>query len=270
VIVAHVESVPLVAREVRRRRLPFLLDVQNVYSRYYAASGDTAVAAHWRRREYEALSVATVATACSLEEVEALAGLDAPVSIELAPNGVDPAEWPETALAAERSPVVAFFGALGHRPNAEGLRWMVDHVWPEIVLAMPEAQLLVFGPGEPQVREAPGVVFRGRVEDLASALGGVRVVAIPIVHGVGARVKFGEALASGAAVVSTSVGREGFDVTEGYVCADAPSAFAEACLALLRDPARAAALGQVGRAIALDGFTWERTTTALLTFARAL
>jgi glycosyltransferase involved in cell wall biosynthesis len=65
-------------------------------------------------------------------------------------------------------------------------------------------------------------------------------VVVPLRVGGGTRLKIYEAMATGKAVVSTSVGAEGLDVTDGrdIVLADDPSAFAEAVVMLLRDPER--------------------------------
>jgi polysaccharide biosynthesis protein PslH len=63
------------------------------------------------------------------------------------------------------------------------------------------------------------------------------VVVVPLRVGGGTRLKIYEAMATGKAVVSTSVGAEGLDVQHGQdiVLADAPVAFAEAVTALLQD-----------------------------------
>jgi polysaccharide biosynthesis protein PslH len=263
IVAAHVESLPLLRGAAPG--IPLLVDFHNVHSRYHADRGESPAAESWRVREADALRAASLSLACSDEEAAALRAHVPDARVEVAPHGVEPSEWPDSALAEEREAAAAFFGALTHTPNAEGLRWLVERVWPHV----PDARLVVLGPGEPPL-EAPRVEFAGRVDDLARALGGVRVVVVPIVSGVGARVKFVEGLASGAAVVSTSVGAEGFAADGAFVRADAPEAFARACVQLLRDSARAAELGRAGRAAALERFTWERTTEPLVRWAESL
>lgn len=263
-VVAHVESVPLVAGALARAGIPWLVDFQNVYSRWHAIRGDTRAARAWRRRERRALRAASAASACSPEERDALVGL-AGGNVIVAGNGVAPAEWPDDALGRRRPPVAAFFGSFAHHPNHHGLEWFTSRVWPAVKAARPDATMLLVGPGAPPAAtlSAPGVVHLGRVDNLAACLGEVRVVVVPIVEGVGSRVKFGEALASGAAVVSTSVGAEGFDAAGSFTLADEPRAFAEATVRLLGDEAGAGALGAAGRALALDRFSWSRTTAPI-------
>ena len=77
---------------------------------------------------------------------------------------------------------------------------------------------------------------------------------VPNQDGPGTRVKFGEALASGAAVVSTNHGAEGFDVgPEICTLADSPDAFASAVIRLLTNRDEAFTMGKRGRGIRAGG-----------------
>lgn len=261
-VVAHVESLP----HVRRALLgtPFLLDFHNVNSRWHAAHGEASEASLWRRREQDALREAAVATACSAEEARALGG-----GVEFAGHGVAPDEWPESALASDRKLAAALFGSWDHQPNAEAGRWLAAEIWPAVIAAVPEARLVLAGPGEPppELLALAGVDHVGRADSLAELLGSVRLALVPIRGGIGARVKFGEALASGAAVVSTTEGAEGFEADGAYARADGAAEFAGACVELFRDEARARELGAAGRRLALTRLTWEHTTEPIARFA---
>lgn len=269
-VVVHIESVPHVRRALSLSAIPWLLDLQNVNSRWHRSRRETFAALQWRLREAIALRHASMATVCSREEADALLRATPRSCIEVAALGVDPMEWPTEALATQRAPVIGFFAAWGHSPNREGAEWMAQGVWPRVRRMVPEARLLLAGPGNPpgMLLARPGVQHVGRVDDLASFLGNVRVAVVPIIHGIGARMKFGEALASGAAVVSTSTGAEGFEAEGAFARADDAEAFAWACIELLRDAERAAALGSAGRALALERFRWEETTEPIFRFVR--
>ncbi len=269
-VVAHVESVPNVRGALAKHRLPWLLDFQNVNSRWYLARGKRHSAVAWMRRERAALRWAATATACSDEERCALLAVSAGAHVEVVGNGIAPEEWPETALQERRRPDIAVASSWTHEPNRDGARWLAREVWPTIRSAVPEARLLLAGPGAPPrlALETAGIEHLGRVDDLASLMGSVRVSVVPIVKGIGARVKFGEALASGAAVVSTSTGAEGFDAAGCFVTADDPTSFAGACIDLLRAPDRAAALGRAGREVAFGRYTWEQRCDPLVQWVR--
>lgn len=265
-VVAHVESLPHVQRMLARRGLPVLVDFHNVNSRWHAARGEHRTTSDWRRRERAALRLASLAAACSEEERDALRALGSDTIVEVAGHGIARDEWPDDALADEREPVLSLFGAWRHGPNRDAAKWLATHVWPTVRKEVPAARLVLAGPGEPppDVVATPGIEFAGRVDALARLLGRVRVVVVPIREGIGARVKFGEALASGAAVVSTSAGAEGFEADGAFVRADEPADFARACVALLRDEQRARLLGFAGRALAFERLGWERTSEPII------
>lgn len=267
-VVAHIESVPHVRRALARRHIPWLLDLHNVNSRWHAARGERLDASLWRLRERAAIRSAAQTTVCSSEELDALVAGNA--RVEVAAHGVDAAEWPAAALAAERAPTVAYFGAWDHGPNREGAQWLAERVWPAVLQRAPQARLVLAGPGQPPpgILSLEGVEYAGRVDDLARFLGSVRVVAVPILNGIGARMKFGEALASGAAVVSTTAGAEGFAADGAFACADDAAGFAIACARLVADNDEATALGQLGRRLALERFQWPATSAPIVRFAR--
>ncbi len=81
----------------------------------------------------------------------------------------------------------------------------------------------------------------------------------PLRMGGGTRFKILEAAALGKAMVSTSLGCEGFPVQNGreLVIADSPREFADAVAQLVRDPARRANLGARARRLA-DEYDWKK------------
>ena len=83
---------------------------------------------------------------------------------------------------------------------------------------------------------------------------------VPLRVGGGTRLKIFEALAMGKAVVSTTVGAEGLPLVPGrhFVQADEPAEFANAVVALLRDPARRKALGSAGRRLVEERYSWSQ------------
>lgn len=125
--------------------------------------------------------------------------------------------------------------------NRAGLAWIVSEVWPQVIAALPDARLRVYGTVDTrEIAEAAGVEMCGPVPDLSQAYAENAVAVVPLRFGSGLKIKLLEAMAHGCPAVATSVGAEGFrEIREGQVCpvSDVPQTFAEHLILLLRDPA---------------------------------
>jgi glycosyltransferase involved in cell wall biosynthesis len=184
----------------------------------------------------------------------------------LAPNGVDDAFFAVAGAADEQRAL--FFGHFGYEANRRGLERFLRDGWPETLGRLPGARLAVAGGGlddelRGRLAAAPGVEVLGLVDDLPGALARARAVVVPIWEGGGTRLKVLEALAASRPVVSTPLGASGVGFAagrHGLLAEDAPDLGA-ALAAVLADPARAAALGASGRALAED-FRWPRALAA--------
>ena len=91
------------------------------------------------------------------------------------------------------------------------------------------------------------------------------VFVVPLRMGGGTRLKVLEGLSMEKAVVSTSVGCEGIDVThdEHLLIADEPRAFADAVLKLMADRSRRLELGRAGRALVERQYRWDTVVDRL-------
>ncbi len=193
--------------------------------------------------------------------------------VTVVPNGVDTAFFhpapPDHRASA--TPAVVFTGMMAYYPNQDGVLYFAEQIWPLVRQAIPAARLLVVGTDPPAAIRAlaegdSGITVTGAVPDVRPYVWDAAVCVVPLRMGGGTRLKIVEALAMAKAVVSTTVGCEGIDVTPGQTLevADTPAAFAAATVALLRDPARRAALGQAGRALALAHYDWTAAAHPML------
>ena len=159
--------------------------------------------------------------------------------------------------------MLIFTGTLNHPPNAEGIAWFADEVWPEVAAARPDARLMVVGreppPAVARLGSRPGIEVVGPVADMREWYGRATAAVVPLLSGGGSRLKILEALACGRALVSTPVGAEGLDLQDGrdlLLAADA-SAFAAATLRLLAEPDLRADLAAQGRRAAERRYDWR-------------
>jgi glycosyltransferase involved in cell wall biosynthesis len=225
----------------------------------------------WRRlRSYErrACLAADRVVAVSESDAQALRSLLPDLNPVVVPNGVDMDFYtaPVPALDAGQGPGesdLVFTGKMDFRPNVDAVSWFAGEVLPSIRREIPEVRLWVVGK-DPHPRlapliEDPAVVVTGWVEDVRPYIAAAAVYVIPLRIGGGTRLKVLEAMAMGKAIVSTTLGCEGFDLAPGteLVIADAPTQVAAAVLALLRDPQRRKRLGQAARRFAASKYDWR-------------
>lgn len=184
-------------------------------------------------------------------------------------NGVDVP--PHSALRATPAPnTLAFVGQMAYGPNAEGLRWFLDHVWPRVRQEIGDARLLVVGRNADRetlpFATRPGVELVGEVADTVPWISSASLSIAPIRLGMGTRIKIIESLACARPVVSTRLGAEGLDdldEDDGLFRTDDPGAMAARIAELLRQPEQARTLGQRGRTAATASYSWQTATSEL-------
>lgn len=209
------------------------------------------------------------------EDAETYRRLGTTVPIHVAPVGLETALVPDRSGAGMRETLV-FLGALDWRPNLEGVRWLLDRVWPAIRAAVPEARLVIGGSNASSGLEkglsGEGVTFVGRVPDAQAFIASGAAMVVPLLSGGGMRVKILEAMALGVPVVSTRLGATGLDARDGIEIrlADEPETMAAACVGLLSDPTKAAELGRAGRKCVLARFDADLIARDLIGFLAGL
>jgi polysaccharide biosynthesis protein PslH len=216
-----------------------------------------------RRYEARACARADLTVAVSEEDRSLLARTAPNARVDAIPTGVDTSYFQPDGQHESPAGLV-FTGSMDWYPNEEGLLHFLEEVLPLVRREVPEAALTVVGRApSPRLREAAaraGARVTGRVEDVRPYMADAAVYVVPLRVGGGTRLKIFEALAMAKAVVSTTVGAEGLPLVPGrhFLAADAPAAFADAVVALLRDPARRRALGAAGRRLVEQRYSWPQ------------
>jgi glycosyltransferase involved in cell wall biosynthesis len=158
---------------------------------------------------------------------------------------------------------VTFLGGLHWPPNAEGVAWFVDEVWPTIARRVPRAVLTVIGkPARTSsLRSRPDARLEvtGYVGDVDRYISETAVFVVPLRTGAGMRVKILDAWCWGLPVVSTTIGAEGLDAVHGeqLLLADTADAFAGHVIRVLADRALAAHVADGGRTAVEQQYDWR-------------
>ncbi len=159
---------------------------------------------------------------------------------------------------------VTFVGGLHWPPNAEGVSWFYQQVWPQVSAGCPWAKLTIIGKQPPKAVAAPSaedgkVEVTGYVADLERYLQETAVFIVPLLAGGGMRVKILDAWSWGLPIVSTTIGAEGlrYQAGEDILLADSPDGFGRAVLQALTDPQTAAKLRRLGRRTVERDYDWR-------------
>jgi len=164
---------------------------------------------------------------------------------------------------------VIFVGGFAHAPNVDAAVWLVQDIMPLVWAAVPEARVLLVGSAPPfqvQALAGPRVEVTGFVPDIAPLYARARMSVSALRYGAGVKGKIVASLQAGVPVVTTSVGNEGLDLSDGgqAMIADTAAALAEDIIALWRDPARGATLAAAGQAVLRDRYSEDAARSALL------
>ncbi len=215
------------------------------------------------RYETAAARRATRVVMVSQADADILAGWTGRTDITVVPNGVDTSYFDVPDTPCKPGSMV-YVGGFTWFPNEDAIRFFASDVLPLIAAEVAEANLTVVGknPDNATVRALaanPRIRFAGMVDDIRPVVAESAVYIVPLRIGGGTRLKILDALSMSKAIVSTSIGCEGLDVTDGQdiVIADEPAALATAIVALLHDPERARRLGRAGRQLAERRYEWN-------------
>lgn len=151
---------------------------------------------------------------------------------------------PKNADYKEREDLL-FVGGFRHPPNADGVKWFANEVWPLIRKELPTVRFFIAGSHPTNEIESlngnDGIEVLGFVSDerLNELYGTTKLTVVPLRYGAGVKGKVVEALSEGSVIVTTSVGAEGIPEADTIMAiADTPSAFAKEVVSLYNDSER--------------------------------
>ena len=217
------------------------------------------------RYERRCCQAADRVTVVSEVDRRALEGLVPGMQATVVSNGVDVAAYDPQAVEHIDlgCAAIVFTGKMDFRPNVDGVLWFAQHVLPLVLAEMPHAHFWIVGQRPHERLEAlrgdPAVTVTGFVCQIQPYIAGAAAYVVPLRMGGGSRLKILEAMALGKAVVSTSLGCEGFPLMragEHLLMADDAVAFAQAVVAVLSDPSRQQALGRTARDLVTRWYDW--------------
>jgi glycosyltransferase involved in cell wall biosynthesis len=137
-----------------------------------------------------------------------------PIGIEVKSPGV---KLRANSVEAERN--ILFIGKLDWAPNRDGLKWILDKVWPKVMERTPDLKLTIVGSGNREwlrpYQNVKGLDIIGQVPHVAPYYENCIASIVPVFYGSGTRVKAIESSLYGRMCISTEVGVEGMGLVDG-------------------------------------------------------
>lgn len=172
-------------------------------------------------------------------------------------------------------PSLFHIGSMNWMPNEEGIRWFIDSAWPLIHQRFPEVRLYLAGrmmPAWLSELDLPQVEVLGEVPDARAFIQSRAVMVVPLFSGSGIRIKIIEGMALGKAIISTRIGAEGINYTDGknILIADDPRSFVAAVEKCFADKAFCEQLGKEARTLIKNEHSLEHVVKKLETFYQGM
>ncbi|MEZ5196763.1 MAG: glycosyltransferase family 4 protein [Bacteroidales bacterium] len=148
------------------------------------------------------------------------------------PFGVDLSGY-ETKNAKYEFPSLFHIGSMNWMPNDEGIKWFMDNTWDLVHKKFPSLKFYLAGRMMPDWLinlNKENVEVIGEVDNARDFINSKAIMIVPLFSGSGIRIKIIEGMALGKTVISTRIGAEGIEYTNGknILIANTPGEFLEA------------------------------------------
>jgi glycosyltransferase involved in cell wall biosynthesis len=178
------------------------------------------------------------------------------------PICIDPsAKQPIEPVARPRR--ITALGVMFWPPNAEGVLWFAQEIWPRIYAQQPQLTFTIVGKNPPEyltrLHGTHGIEVLGFVPEVETILAETAAFVVPLRAGGGMRVKILDTWSWGLPIVSTGIGAEGIEIRDGenILIADTPETFSAAVLRATNDANLNQRLRQNGRRWVEEKYDWK-------------
>ncbi|MBK5286689.1 MAG: glycosyltransferase, partial [Bacteroidia bacterium] len=165
-------------------------------------------------------------------------------------------------------------GAMDWLPNRQAIEWFFENCWLDIKSNFPDLKLYLAGRAFPQEIKIDddNIIYDDEVKSAVDYMQGKAIMIVPLLSGSGMRVKILQAFALGKAVVSTSIGAEGIECTDGenILIADSPKDFVAAMSKLITDDSLRKKIGRNSHNLFLKKYSSEKIAAEVISFYNAL
>lgn len=191
-------------------------------------------------------------------------------------NGIDPEQFFPSEAHQEKNKLL-WLGGFDYYPNREAILFFLGRIYPIVKKAVPDVSIDIVGGGVlPEIVDSAvgdqSIHFVGYVDDPLPYIQRATLFVAPVLSGGGTKLKILEAMASGKAIVTTSLGAEGIDGVSGthYLVEDGSKKFADAVIRLLNDETLRSFLQNNARKLAVEKYDYIKICRKLDDYYRSL
>lgn len=224
----------------------------------------------WRRYEREVASRCARTVLISSADARFARRWVSRSPIDVVPNGVDADHFAPDERIRRRPGRLVFVGVMDFRPNTDAACWFVRRVWPRLRAELPKLELRIVGPDPTSdvtaLSELPGVTVTGRVPDVRDELRSASAAIAPMRIGGGMKNKILEAWACGTPVIASPLALAGLTpaAREASLAPRTVDEWVRAARHLTTAPKIAAEIGERGRCLVVDHYSWQRSAASML------
>lgn len=199
---------------------------------------------------------------CSDEDREYLINEHSAENIKILPNGVDTGTFFSSRHDYDNDRVILLAGNMGYYPNVDAAVYFANEIFPSVKRIFPGVTLRIAGQNPARkVQELAGesIGVTGFVKSLEEEYKKCSLAISPVRVGAGTMNKVLEPMAMGVPVVMSAVGFRGLNAVEGrdvLVARDTESFIRNISL-LLESAERRRSLGEAGKKVVQENFSWE-------------
>jgi len=162
-------------------------------------------------------------------------------------------------------------GSMNWKPNLEAVSYLLKAIWPQIYTKFPNLSLHIAGREMPEwmvSNNIQGLTNHGEIRSSTDFMNDHDIMIVPLLSAGGIRVKIIEGMALGKTIISTKIGAEGIDYTDGenIIIANTTEEITDKISYLLTNPEKIKDIGTNAKKFVRSYYDNIKITKKLSTF----
>ena len=162
-------------------------------------------------------------------------------------------------------------GSMNWKPNLEAVSYLLKAIWPQIYTKFPNLSLHIAGREMPEwmvSNNIQGLTNHGEIRSSTDFMNDHDIMIVPLLSAGGIRVKIIEGMALGKTIISTKIGAEGIDYTDGenIIIANTTEEITDKISYLLTNPEKIKHIGTNAKKFVRSYYDNIKITKKLSTF----